>query len=544
MGIDLFLIQLVGFCCLVLLLQWRKTSSWALVAAGILAVIGLGFAAHWPLSRIAAIGTGLWLILLAVPLLGFAKVNQLAGQEKFQAAGRLASWVRWLHPIGTRWIDPICFRALALAQQGQIPAAEAILGRDDIRRSPTGQAATTLLYRMTGRWDGYLTWVRQNLTERQVFDHPTLGTFYLRCLGELGDLNGLLQGLVRFEPSLAQRGGVQALHLCRMQALAFCGQPELVRLMFDRLLPKFTPEIRRFWVATAELAAGNGELAREQLNNLQQQHPSLKSPIAWRLAQPPAPDLTASAQALLSQLSQTVQQELLYRTKPLASWKTTPVTWALIGLNLIVFALSFLYPQLLALQDRYAPDLAVPPPLLYPILIFETGGMMPDRFFAGEWWRALSGIFLHAGWIHLGANMLGLYVLGGIVEPILGGRKFTLAYFWSGLGSMIAVAAIAMAQQQPHQFIVGASGAIMGLVGVMGAAYFKEWRRYRAPLAGQRLRSVVLLILLQTGADLVTPQVSIAGHLAGLGLGVVAGLVLATPRGSADDLRSVVRPSA
>jgi rhomboid protease GluP len=538
MGINLFLIQLVGFCCLVLLLQWRKTASWAVVAGGILAVMGLGFGARWPIGRIAILSAWLWLIFLVVPLLGFAKVNQLAGQERFQAAGRLASWVRWLHPIGPRRLDPICFRALTLAQQGQIPAAEAILERDQIRRSPTGQAATTLLYRMTGRWDGYLTWVRQNLTERQVFDHPTLGTFYLRCLGELGDLTGLLQGLARFEPGLAQRGGVQSLHLCRMQALAFCGQPELVRLMFDRLLPKFAPEIRRFWVATAELAAGNSQLAREQLAVLQQQHPSLYAPIAWRLAQPPAPELPASAQALLSQLCQTVQQELLYRAKPLASWKTTPVTWTLIGLNVMVFALSFLYPQLLILQDRYAPDLAVPTVLLYPVMMFEQGGMMPDRFFAGEGWRALSGIFLHAGWIHLGANMLGLYVLGGIVEPILGGRKFTIAYFWSGLGSMVVVAAIAMARQEPHQFIVGASGAIMGLVGVMGAAYFKEWRRYRAPLAGQRLRSVVLLILLQTGADLITPHVSIAGHLAGLGLGVLAGLVLARPRGAMTDSRS------
>jgi membrane associated rhomboid family serine protease len=67
-------------------------------------------------------------------------------------------------------------------------------------------------------------------------------------------------------------------------------------------------------------------------------------------------------------------------------------------------------------------------------------------------------MFLHAGWLHLGGNMLYLWIFGNNIEDAMGRVKFTLFYFVCGL------AAFTMAYMDPSSRIpmVGASGAISG----------------------------------------------------------------------------------
>ena len=83
-----------------------------------------------------------------------------------------------------------------------------------------------------------------------------------------------------------------------------------------------------------------------------------------------------------------------------------------------------------------------------------------------------------------------------------------------------------------EEVLVGASGAIMGLVGATGALLALGWRRERSRLAVRRLRGIVLVVVLQTAFDLTTPQVSFAAHAAGLLIGFLLTASLAAWRGA------------
>ena len=79
---------------------------------------------------------------------------------------------------------------------------------------------------------------------------------------------------------------------------------------------------------------------------------------------------------------------------------------------------------------------------------------------------------------------------------------------------------------QPAQ-LIGASGAIMGIVGAWAGFLL---RHRHAPSAKQRLGNVMMIVVIQIAFDLSTPQVSMAAHMCGLIAGFVLGLILA-PRG-------------
>jgi membrane associated rhomboid family serine protease len=101
---------------------------------------------------------------------------------------------------------------------------------------------------------------------------------------------------------------------------------------------------------------------------------------------------------------------------------------------------------------------------------FNDYAVIPDHLY--EWWRSPSGLrtpstvitaaFLHGGWLHLGGNMIFLWVFGDNVEDALGHIQYAAFY-------LVAAAAAAAMQVavDPHSTIpmVGASGAIAGVLG-------------------------------------------------------------------------------
>ena len=82
---------------------------------------------------------------------------------------------------------------------------------------------------------------------------------------------------------------------------------------------------------------------------------------------------------------------------------------------------------------------------------------------AGDWWQPLTSMFTHVQVVHIGFNMLALWVLGPQLELVLGRLRFIAVYLLSGLvGS--AVVYLFSAQTTPT---LGASGAIFGLMGAL-----------------------------------------------------------------------------
>ena len=131
----------------------------------------------------------------------------------------------------------------------------------------------------------------------------------------------------------------------------------------------------------------------------------------------------------------------------------------------------------------------------------------------GEWWRLFTAAFLHAGFIHLAMNMLGLWWFGGPLEAALGRGRYVLLYVVSGLaGSAGALIA------SPRAITVGASGALFGL---LGAALILE--RSGTYVFGGGAMGVIVLNIAFT---FLIPGISIGGHLGGLAGGVLCALAL------------------
>src|SRR3989304_2120214 len=90
---------------------------------------------------------------------------------------------------------------------------------------------------------------------------------------------------------------------------------------------------------------------------------------------------------------------------------------------------------------------------------------VPRRFLAnpvGDSLTLLTSLFMHAGWLHLGGNMLYLWIFGDNVEDRFGHVKFTIFYLLCGLGATFAQLAFSVGSNVPN---LGASGAIAGVLG-------------------------------------------------------------------------------
>jgi membrane associated rhomboid family serine protease len=79
-----------------------------------------------------------------------------------------------------------------------------------------------------------------------------------------------------------------------------------------------------------------------------------------------------------------------------------------------------------------------------------------------------SSMFLHGGWIHLGSNMLYLWIFGNNIEDKLGPIRFIIFYLFSGV---VAVALFVITDPSSKIPMVGASGAVAGLLGAYLIAY-------------------------------------------------------------------------
>ncbi|MEV6330374.1 rhomboid family intramembrane serine protease [Streptomyces sp. NPDC051909] len=127
----------------------------------------------------------------------------------------------------------------------------------------------------------------------------------------------------------------------------------------------------------------------------------------------------------------------------------------------------------------------------------------------GEWYRLISSAFLHQEAAHFVFNMLGLWVIGGIVEPELGRIRYTALCLLSGLSGSAVVYLFA----PENQGALGASGIVFGLIG----AWVVLARRHRYDM-----RPVLIFVAISLVFTFARPGVSWEAHVGGL----VAGALL------------------
>lgn len=159
-----------------------------------------------------------------------------------------------------------------------------------------------------------------------------------------------------------------------------------------------------------------------------------------------------------------------------------------------------------------------------PLTLHRLGALEPIAvIYAHQYWRVFTALFLHFDYLHLTVNVFALYVIGPSLERTIGSLRFALCYLVAGLGSTIGVLSLAQMHVTRTGQLVGASGAVMGIVGAWVALSLRYRHR---PLARQRLMNMLLIVIIQTAFDLTTPQISMSAHLCGLASGFIAGLLI------------------
>ena len=149
--------------------------------------------------------------------------------------------------------------------------------------------------------------------------------------------------------------------------------------------------------------------------------------------------------------------------------------------------------------------------------VYENGVTWGPQVADGDWWRLVSGAFLHASPLHLLMNMFLLFLLARELEPAVGHLRFLLLYVVSLLGGALGVMLVS-----PDSATLGASGAIFGL---MGALVVLQLRARQNPWNS----GLGALIVINLFITFLNPEISVGGHIGGLVAGAVAGL-LVTPR--------------
>jgi membrane associated rhomboid family serine protease len=135
-----------------------------------------------------------------------------------------------------------------------------------------------------------------------------------------------------------------------------------------------------------------------------------------------------------------------------------------------------------------------------------------------EYYRLLTGAFLHVAIWHIAVNMLALMLVGPALEAMLGRLRFTTLYLLAAIGGNV----LAYVVKDVAYLSVGASGAIFGLF----ACYWVLARR-----VGADTSSITGVIVLNLIISVTFPGISLYGHLGGLITGAMVGAVFAFASG-------------
>jgi membrane associated rhomboid family serine protease len=177
-----------------------------------------------------------------------------------------------------------------------------------------------------------------------------------------------------------------------------------------------------------------------------------------------------------------------------------PATIALIAINVVAFL-----AEVASGNGGFSPS--------HANLVGEFGLFGPSVA-EGEWYRILTGGFLHVSIIHVGFNMFALYFLGRLLEPAIGTPRFVFLYFASLFGGALGALLLS-----PDSLTIGASGAVFGIFG----AAFVIARGRGVDAVAQTIGVILVFNLL---ISLGSPDISLGGHLGGLVVGVTCALVI------------------
>ena len=204
-------------------------------------------------------------------------------------------------------------------------------------------------------------------------------------------------------------------------------------------------------------------------------------------------------------------------TLVIAYWRKMMMTYAIIIANFLVFLLTIFFPdQIIGTMDiTQNPGLGFRPAYL-------SIDQLPHLY------TLFTSMFVHSGFLHILGNMFVFFFMGVAFEQRIGRKKFLVIYLITGICGALTHSALNLGSWVP---VVGASGAIFGILGAFAYAYPRDEVIMPVPLGIMLIMRIkviyatILFAILETVVVIFSVQDSTA-HFAHLG-GLVSGVLLA-----------------
>ncbi len=158
-----------------------------------------------------------------------------------------------------------------------------------------------------------------------------------------------------------------------------------------------------------------------------------------------------------------------------------------------------------------------------PEWLVEHGGNLGAITLEGEEWRLFTSMFLHIGVIHIAMNMAGLIIGGRLIERLFGHLGFATIYLIAGLAGSLATAL------RPGVVSAGASGAIFGVLGALGAYYVLHRERMDQRIA-KEASGLLVVVAYNVMIGFTDEGIDMYAHLGGFAAGFLCGLAIEVAR--------------
>jgi rhomboid protease GluP len=192
----------------------------------------------------------------------------------------------------------------------------------------------------------------------------------------------------------------------------------------------------------------------------------------------------------------------------------SPVTWLITALNLGIFAIAW------TKGEHEGGSLS-------GATLISYGAMERYHIWSGDYWRLLTAVFLHVGWIHLLWNSWIMFSWCAEIERTVGSLWFVFAYLTTGIG------ASAVSVLGHPAFGAGASGAGFGMIAVTLSILYRRAGSWDSFISSPGVKQVLVNtgIWVVIGISMVSARMDNYAHLGGFAFGVPCGLLLENRRG-------------
>lgn len=470
------------------------------------------------LSYAGAIGVGTSTCMLVVGPMLRSLARRLAAAERVSLAQKILTVVDVLAPGSGAAEEKVLMGAMGDIREGKIEPTLDALEAAKTKLPPDARLAIderiAMLYLAAYRWDEAIAHAEKNLFGAAPSDPQSLrGTLgiappvwieLLGAFGRTGKLDRAAEMMVRLEDACADRPDASyLLHRGRMVFLALAGRADLVEAMVGKSR-HLTRSARAYWVAVAHEHAGEqaaAAAAYRRARGASRGRPrKLIDDAIAKLPTAKPSVVSDEARAVVARIAAAPAIVL-----PRHARRGQPVTK-------VTTAAMFAVAAAIALTLGASSDLGV---------LLRAGANVRGFIDHGEWWRLISCIFIHVGWIHLLVNAIGLWFLGRLCEDLFGPSRTLALFAISGIAG-----AVASYLASTGGVSAGASGAIFGLLGAMLIELWLHRRRHAGAWQQGMFGSVVVVTIAQIAVGFAYPAIDQWAHGAGLAAGALGATLL------------------